>query len=318
VPINPMGPARNRARIVSTARVNAIPDASSLAGEWEWDESQASRVYAGWEMFRPRGGPIDGGTRRRLILGRNGSYEHYVINSGKVRVVEAGNYTFGEERNQRFIQFAGSVENGGKYSAWMTSPDTLRLYPFGASDASSRSFVRVPPIPRHGARLDTMRLVEPLGHAAIRQDGQLALSATMRDALRRYDSAFHPYTVNDWPGPGNYEYGENQIPWALIGDFDGDLISDVALYGRSGNNDVVVALLSNHGNARAAEVARRPVPKEGPHPFLELIPRGTAYSPCWARKGTPDTDAIGIVSPGVARFDYALVDREFVVYAPVP
>jgi hypothetical protein len=319
VPANPMGPARSQPPAnTSPRRINGRPDAAALAGEWEWDETQASGVYFGWERFRPRGGPIDGGTRRRLILGRDGSYEHYAISPGKVRVVEKGTYTFGEERKQRFLQFSGSSEDGGKYSVWQVSTDTLRLYPFGASDASTRSFVRVPPILRHGARLDTVRLVEPLGHAAIRRDGQLSLSASMRDVLRGYDPAFRPYTVNEWPGPGNYEYSETQIPWALIGDFDGDLISDVALYGRSRGDEVVLAVLSGHGNARVAEVARRPSKKGGAHPFLELIPRGTVYSPCWARKGTPDTDAIGIASPGVARFDYALVNGEFIVYAPVP
>jgi hypothetical protein len=160
--------------------------------------------------------------------------------------------------------------------------------------------------------------VEPLGHPRISESGQVMLSAAMRNALRLYDREFRPYTVRDWPGPSNYEYGETQIPWALIGDFDGDLIADAALYGRSGTDEVVVAILSYHGNVRAVEVARRPATKEREHPFLELIARGTPYSPCWARNGSPETDAIGIVSPGVARFDYGLLHGEFIVYAPVP
>jgi hypothetical protein len=142
----------------------------------------------------------------------------------------------------------------------------------------------------------------------------------MTAALRRYDGAFRPFTARDFQGRdfASYAYGESQVPWALIGDFDGDLLQDVAIYGRSGDDEVVVALLSRHGNVDALEVARRTAPRGGPGICLELAPRGAKYSPCWARNGTPDADAIGIVSPGVARFDYALLEGEFVVFAPVP
>ncbi len=314
VPANPMEPARTRA-LSSAPHIDEGSTPSSWpAGEWEWTESPPTRTHPWYGLFRPGSGPVQAGTRRRLILGRDGSYALYALNSGRVRLADKGTYALAGEPGKEFIQFSG----GGKYNIWKDSPDTLCLYPWRAFDAAIDRYVRVPSIPRHGASLDTLRLLEPLGHPRIQKDGSLSLNASMRDALRRHDASFRPYTVQDWPGPGNYEYGETQIPWALIGDFDGDLIRDVALYGHSGNDEIVVAVLSSHGNARVAEVARRHATKEALHPFLELIPRGTAYSPCWARKGAPDTDAIGIVSPGVARFDYGWSGREFIVYAPVP
>jgi len=312
VPPNPMGLPRRPAAAPS-ARYLAVSDSKGLVGDWEWLGSPPSPGYFGRNMFAPGGGPIREGTRRRLVFGKDGSYERYVINSGKVRVVESGDYRFGVEREQWFLELGET-----RYSVWRHEPDTLGFLPFMSHDAGADYYVRVPSILRHGERLDTLRLVEPLGHPRIGSSGEVNLSAAMRNALRLYDREFRPYTVRDWPGPSNYEYGQTQIPWALIGDFDGDLIADAALYGRSGVNDVVVAILSGHGNVRALEVARRAPKKGAPQPFLELIARGTEYSPCWARNGSPEADAIGIVSPGVARFDYGLLKGEFVVYAPVP
>jgi hypothetical protein len=95
-------------------------------------------------------------------------------------------------------------------------------------------------------------------------------------------------------------------------------MQDLAVNGRSGKDEVVLAVLSGFGRTRVVEVARRPASMRWPHPYLEIVPRGTKYPPCWARTGVPETDGIGIVSPSVARFDYALLNGEFVVYAPVP
>ena len=309
VPANPMGPPRHVA-----AQPPSFAPEDWPAGEWEWVDSPPGMIYPWFGLFRPSSGPVQAGTRRRMILRRDGAYEIYALNSGKVRRAEEGTYALHPEERGGSIQFS----KGQKYVIYRAGSDTLCLALFGANDAGSDRYVRVASLTHPGGAVDTLRLLEPLGHPEIREDGSIALSAGMREALRRYDPTFQPCTVRDWPGPSNYEYSAAQIPWAAVGDFDGDLIPDAALFGRSGGDEVVVAVLSGHGNVRVEEVARRGSAGGSNHPSLELIPRGTAYSACWARHGTPETDAIGIVSPGVARFDYAMSNGQFVLYAPVP
>jgi hypothetical protein len=282
------------------------------------------------ERFRTVMRPVGAGYRRRLVIRKDGSFELYELGSGRVRHAAKGTYALeagsGNPDPEGRIRFSSWIENGGDYSIWKSGPDAFGLYPWRASDAAADYYVRVAQARNGGALRDTSGLLEPIGTPKIRKGPKgfdLSLPAPMAAALRRYDGAFRPFTARDFQGRdfAKYAYSESQVPWALIGDFDGDLLQDVALYGRSGDDEVVVALLSRHGNVGALEVARRTVGKieRGvPKVFLELAPRGAEYSPCWARNGTPDADAIGIVSPGVARFDYALLEGEFVVFAPVP
>jgi len=258
------------------------------------------------------------GARRRLILGGYGEYEIYRVAAGTVRREESGKYSLGGDRGGRFMLLAPLGAKERKYAIWKSAADTLCLYPWGANDASVEPYVNVPYWIRHGDRLDTLAVLEPLGPPIVHPNGSLTLRASLREALRRFDSRFRPYSSADWTAPGNIVYGDDVVPWAVVGDFDGDLIQDIALYGQSGKDEVVLAVLSGHSRTRVVEVARRPATSKWPHPYLELVPRGTEYDPCWARRGTPKTDAIGIVSPGLARFDYALSNGEFVVFAPVP
>src|SRR6185295_18343488 len=121
-----------------------------------------------------------------------------------------------------------------------------------------------------------------------------------------------------WDGADSRELGleparSRNVPGssAIVGDFDADMLRDVALLGRSGADQVVIAILSDHGNIRAVEVAWRKVkpgerknksrgdPREVLPVYLELAPRGSLNPFCWVRRwnATP-VDAIGIVETG--------------------
>ncbi|HET7499094.1 MAG TPA: hypothetical protein VFM00_12415, partial [Candidatus Eisenbacteria bacterium] len=150
---------------------------------------------------------------------------------------------------------------------------------------------------------------------------EIALPRSMKDALARLDPAFVPWSENDRRRMGERVRG----PSVITGDFDGDLLQDVALLGRSGADQVVIALLSNLGAVTAREVVWRKVrigtgesrsradPKEIPPVYLESVPRGTVNSFCWV---VGPTDAIGIVQPGLARFDYVFQENHFVLGSP--
>ncbi len=67
------------------------------------------------------------------------------------------------------------------------------------------------------------------------------------------------------------------------------------------------------------EYKSRGDPQDVPPIYLELGPRASLNAFCWVNRwsATP-VDAIGIVEPDVARFDYVLDKGRFVLFAPVP
>jgi hypothetical protein len=118
------------------------------------------------------------------------------------------------------------------------------------------------------------------------------------------------------------------------------MLQDVALLGLSGADQTVIAVLSGCGAPYAVDVAWRRVrrgqdknksrgdPIGLPSVYLEPVGKGAINRFCWGRVDvtalpwiqsipTP-ADAIGIVEPGVARFDYVLDGEKFVLFAPVP
>jgi hypothetical protein len=195
-------------------------------------------------------------------------------------------------------------------------------------DAESEIFVRVPSFDRSDAPVDTSRLVHPIDapHVSFERGWTHAtLSQSMKDALRKVDPDFRPDEGRESSGfvpvPG---------PSAIVGDFDGDLLQDIALLGQSGSDQVVIAILSNHGAIVAKEVVWRRVrpgtglyksrgdPRQIDPIYLECGARGRPNPYCWGRPSYgPPIDAVGIVVPGVARFDYVLQGEHFVLNEPL-
>jgi hypothetical protein len=81
----------------------------------------------------------------------------------------------------------------------------------------------------------------------------------MEDALDRYNRDFEPWTVDDYRGALEYEPSPRQVPWAVIGDFNGDGRADLAVAGRTDRDIVVVFVLSTgRSRYRAVEAEREP------------------------------------------------------------
>jgi hypothetical protein len=195
------------------------------------------------------------------------------------------------------------------------------------TDAGIEIFARVPAIPIHAAP-DSSRLVVPMESPSVRISGhrtEVSLPKVMREALYRFEPDFR---IMDAPNPQGLLRG----PSAVVGDFDGDLLPDIALLGTSGADQVVVSILSDHANIRVAEVAWQRIPPargdkrsrgdptQATPVYLELARRGTRNDFCWVDgpsyyEGTP-VDAVGIVLLSGVRFDYLWRRDRFVVWAP--
>jgi hypothetical protein len=91
----------------------------------------------------------------------------------------------------------------------------------------------------------------------------LDLPPAMEDALDRYNRDFEAWTVDDYRGLYDYEPSPRQVPWAIIGDFNGDGRDDLAISGRTDRDIVVAFVLSSGRNKyRAVEVEREPYDSE--------------------------------------------------------
>jgi FG-GAP repeat protein len=91
----------------------------------------------------------------------------------------------------------------------------------------------------------------------------LDLPPAMEDALDRYNRDFEPWALNDYRGITDYEPSPRQLPWAVIGDFNGDGRPDLAVAGRTDRDAVVVFVLSTgRSKYRASEAEREPYDPE--------------------------------------------------------
>lgn len=93
----------------------------------------------------------------------------------------------------------------------------------------------------------------------------LDLPPAMEDALDRYNRDFEPWSVREYGGALAYQPSPRQLPWAVIGDFNGDGRPDLAIAGRTDRDAVVVFLLSTgRSRYRAVEAEREPYDPEDP------------------------------------------------------
>jgi hypothetical protein len=93
----------------------------------------------------------------------------------------------------------------------------------------------------------------------------LDLPPAMEDALDRYNRDFEPWAQLDYRAVPDYEPSSRQVPWAVIGDFNGDGRPDLAVAGRTDRDVVVVFVLSTgRSRYRAIEAERDPYDPDDP------------------------------------------------------
>ena len=305
------------------------PDGTQwIVGEWEW------RATLGMKCSRS---PYSVRSRIRLVFRGDNTMDVFTVGADGSIKHRHGTYSLRKDKSGTRISMPtldGDLRpQWGKPETYDLSGDSLAFgtYPSGYDDACSSVFVRVPSVLWTPA--DTSRVAMPMdGPRFDVIDGvsQLVLPKAMEAALRIWDPAFRPWTRADSRG---FPSGSRPVDIgasSIIGDFDGDLLPDAAILGQSGADQVIVALLSDFGNVKAAEVAWRKfragrgLNKSRGDPsrlrpiHLEMAPRGTRNLFCWVKEwdATP-IDAIGIVEQGIARFDYVLRGDRFVLFAPV-
>ena len=316
---------------VTAPREHSSVDSLWLVGEWEWHDSPSGK---GWRIPH-HSGPAQKGYRRRLVFHRNGEVEVFDIGSDGVLRALRGRYSVDHEPDGTVVTISNWFDlypglNKASFRAVKEGPTVLNF------QHSAGRFIRVPSVLKDGAPTDTGKIVAPIEPPSVRfrQDGtRVTLSSPMLAALQKCDPAFRLWQEADTRALGldtDRDPGGRGAP-AIVGDFDGDMLLDVALLGRSGADQVVIAILSDHGNVRAVEVAWRKVrlgkgehktrgdPEKLSPVYLELAPRGSKNPFCWVpRWDAMPVDAIGIVEPGVGRFDYLLTEGRFAIFAPVP
>lgn len=136
---------------------------------------------------------------------------------------------------------------------------------------------------------------------------QLDMGKTVQDAIRSYDPYFEAFGEIDFLPSVREDYKPTvqQTVSGVVGDFNGDKIKDVALFGRNRTNNLILAALSDgKGNYKIVEVDRSSLtdPKrdwiEGPKGkapglwrFLSHVKPGQLSSPYESRSLALKTDA---------------------------
>jgi hypothetical protein len=95
---------------------------------------------------------------------------------------------------------------------------------------------------------------------------RLDLAPEVEDALDRFDRDFEPWDARFYPAlPDGYEPTPRQVPWAVLGDFNGDGRTDVALAGRDDRDALVLVVLSTgRTRYRVIEADRDPLDPDDP------------------------------------------------------
>ena len=95
---------------------------------------------------------------------------------------------------------------------------------------------------------------------------RLDLAPGVEDALDRFDRDFEPWTGDDYRGlASDYAPSPRQVPWAVIGDFNGDGRTDVALAGRNDRDaSVLIVISTGRSRYRVIEADREPFDPDDP------------------------------------------------------
>lgn len=108
----------------------------------------------------------------------------------------------------------------------------------------------------------------------------LLLPDITKQALYAYEPDFKFYKMKDYEEiiSSTYQINENQLPWAIIGDFNGDEINDLLIDGHNNKLELLIVMLSESESFYVHEINN----SQYYDPKLELkwssysyIPKGT-------------------------------------------
>jgi hypothetical protein len=286
--------------------------------------------------------PPPTGWSRVLYLHGDGSYafwEHdsvasYLLGKGKYSVHLGSGLLGGFRGASLWVELAGwSFDVLPSQLITFHGRDTIETYPgggnIGVDDALTHLYVRetARQEPGQAERSDSLIARRPPRlRTGLPNSYSVDLEPQMR-ALRYGVGPFFEWM--DWQYPAaarkGYAYAHNQIPSAVIGDFDGDDSMDVAIHGSTGYEESkVLCLLSNHGHPRAIFILSEPTflgekgaPKgsgfQEPHPtlFLKLLPKGEAIQDSLGSSLALARDAILVVRPEGYATPYYYSGEEF-------
>ncbi len=157
----------------------------------------------------------------------------------------------------------------------------------------------------------------------------VVLTKEQNEAVRAYNPAFQIRRETDYlPSVvSGYLFSNHQLPFAVIGDFNGDGVRDVVLQGYDKNNELVIAVLSNRGGSRVMEVVRSKLvdpqtesysvgdhSENGLWIYLTFVPRGIVESPFAQRPLQLSTDAFELNYFEKASVLYYLTGQTFQKY----
>ncbi|HET7496678.1 MAG TPA: hypothetical protein VFM00_00100 [Candidatus Eisenbacteria bacterium] len=281
-----------------------------LQGTWNWDAS-----------YRAQGAgqtPRSSGYGLQLTIRSNGSYtlierdsaSAYARCAGRLRT-DPNRPVAGAAASPGGAAFASLTITGWEprydaYTAALQGRDTLLLYPArpgtGHADAAVQRFVRAGRDAEKTPRLYSRALRPP----RLVSEGYGAYDVAPPDSadrLARLTSPFRKAPDRDYSESmrAAYRYRHDQTPAAVIGDFDGDGVYDVALYGTAGSDAEAICVLDWNRAGQVMVLGKEPA-REGADPglYLELVPKGSRVTRVGG-EGVLTYDAIRAVHAGGQR-----------------
>lgn len=287
-------------RVHVTEILPATTDSSLLFGTWRWMKSNGSGyAYA----------PPSCGWSRTLDVRPDMTYSLWEEDSARVYPICSGRFTLHSSPKGHWVEFEGwSWDGPGTIWPLIMGPDLLALRPGGTRGpwyghlGLTHVFARGQTRTSSFDRTATKRLpprVRRLLFSAFVPGGSYSIDVP--PPFRRLSSGIlrRRHKLRHWGlVPEDYEYTHYQIPTGVIGDFDGDSLADVAIYGYSEERrNVVTCLLSSRGSPRAvvAWTERGSGDRNRatrPWHYLELCRSGQSFVDSTGKRLVLATDAI--------------------------
>lgn len=292
--------------------------------------------------------PPQSGWSRSLYFRRDGTYSYleddsvgqYLLCGGRFKVHTSSGLIDPGIRATLWIELDGwmwSVE-ANQLVAFL-GRDTIMTYPgsntTGVSDALTHTFVRerTQVVPPHAAS-NQSRDRPPRMSNSLPGSYRVDLYPGLRHLLLSLGPFFE---WMDWQYPASvrktYRYAHDQIPSAVVGDFDGDGSVDVAIHGSTGYDESkLICLLSNRGERRAVLLLNEPTAFEPsvtsgstvrgfrePHPtlFLMILHSGEEAPDLGGKAVSFPTDVVLVARPDGSATPYYFASGELRAGQPI-